>query len=270
MDAAFVAALPMYEFPWTADAQDALWRALAGRLRKAGIAAPEQLTRGRPIEDVWRDPGLVFGQSCGYPYVTALASRVALIATPCYAFEGCDGANHCSFIVARRGDPRADLGAFRGARAALNSRDSNSGMNLFRAALAPLAGGRPFFASVEVTGSHAASLAAVVEGRADVAAIDCVTFGLLERGRAELTEAVAAVARSASTPGLPYIASGHLDPSTVDAVRAALSEALNDPGLAAARTALGLTGALPLGPADYAPIGELEREAIRLGYPVLA
>ena len=51
-------------------------------------------------------------------------------------------------------------------------------MNLFRAAIAPLAGGRPFFSEVIVTGSHAASLEAVADGNAPgLAAIDCVTFG---------------------------------------------------------------------------------------------
>jgi len=270
MDAALVAALPMYDFPWTADANDALWAALAGRLRRAGIAAPDALTRDRAPEEVWRDPELLFGQTCGYPYVTALERRVALIATPSYGFEACEGAAHRSFIVARRGDARRALRDFRGARAALNARDSNTGMNLFRAALAPLAGGEKFFASVEVTGSHAASLGAVVEGRADLAAIDCVTFALLRRGRAELTDAVEIVARSALAPGLPFIASSHWPASVVEAIRAALFATLDDPALAAVRAALGLTGALALGPRDYAPIMELEREAARLGYPELA
>jgi len=270
MDAVFVAALPMYDFPWTADAQDALWTALAGRLRRAGFAAPDALTRDRAPEDVWRDPKLLFGQTCGYPYVTALERRVALIATPSYGFEGCEGAAHCSFIVVRRGDERRALRQFRGARAALNARDSNTGMNLFRAALAPLARAETFFASVEVTDSHAASASAVAEGRADIAAIDCVTFALLKRGRAELTDAVEIVARSAFAPGLPFIASARLAPGAIEAVRVALWATLDDPALAAARAALGLTGALALRPIDYAPIAELEREAIRLGYPELA
>jgi ABC-type phosphate/phosphonate transport system substrate-binding protein len=270
MDAEFVAALPMYDFPWTADAQDVLWRALAGFLRNAGVAAPLALTRARPLDQVWRDPRLLFAQTCGYPYVTTLASRVALIATPAYGFAGCEGASHCSVIVARRGDSRRDLADFRGARAAVNGRDSNSGMNLFRAAVAPLAGGRPFFASVEVTGSHAASLAEVGRGRADIAAIDCVSFALLQRGRPELTDAVAIVARSELAPGLPYIASAFLPPLAIEAVRAALFAALGDPALAATRATLGLTGALVLGPGDYEPIKRFEREAAQLGYRELA
>jgi ABC-type phosphate/phosphonate transport system substrate-binding protein len=206
----FVAALPMYDFPWTADAQDALWRALADRLGHAGIAAPAALTRDRAPEDVWRDPALLFGQTCGYPYVKGLVERVALIATPCFGFQGCEGAKHRSFIVA------------------------------------------------------------LAEGRADVAAIDCVSFALLARGRPDLTDSVAIVGRSELTPGLPYVASAELPLATIEAVRSALSATFDDPNLAAARATLGLTGALTLQHTDYAPVEEFESEAIRLGYPILA
>ena len=270
MDAGFVAALPMYDFPWTADAQDAFWRALAGELRQAGVAAPRALTRARPLDEVWRDPRLLFGQTCGYPYITRLAPRVALIATPSYGFAGCEGVSHRSVIVARRDDSRRSLSDFRGARAAINAGDSNTGMNLFRAMVAPLAGGRPFFASVEVTGAHVASLAAVAQGRVDIAAIDCVSFALFQRGRPELTNAVAVLARSPLSPGLPYIASASLPPDVIEATRGALFAALDDPALAATRAALGLTGAIALGPADYAPVVRFERAAAQLGYPGLA
>ena len=90
-------------------------------------------------------PGLIFGQTCGYPYVTGLKDTVTLIATPEYSFPGCEGASHRSFIIRRASDPRRALGEFRGATAALNAHDSNTGMNLFRAAIAPIAGGAPFF-----------------------------------------------------------------------------------------------------------------------------
>ena len=39
----------MYDFPWTAQANDALWAALATRLRDAGIDAPDALTRGADL-----------------------------------------------------------------------------------------------------------------------------------------------------------------------------------------------------------------------------
>ena len=129
-----IAALPMYEFPWTAPALDAVWACMAERLRcsghrRAGVAD----ARASNCRTLWRDPGLLFGQTCGYPYRHGLEPFVEILATPVFAFEGCEGASHCSFLVARRDDARRDLADFRGARAAINARDSNTGMNLFRA-----------------------------------------------------------------------------------------------------------------------------------------
>jgi len=264
-----IAALPMYDLPEIAAANDALWGAIAARLKAHGVEAPAKLTRGEDIAALWRDPGLVFGQTCGYPYAKALSDAVVLIATPEYALPGCEGASYRSFLVRATDDPRRSLGAFRGGVAAVNALDSNSGMNLFRVSIAPLAGGSPFFSAVVVTGAHHASLEAVAAGRADLAAIDCVTFGLIERLRPALVERVAVVAESPPSPGLPFVASAALPASTVAAVRDALSAALADPALAGARAALGLKGAGVTTPADYERVLDIERGAATAGYPRL-
>jgi ABC-type phosphate/phosphonate transport system substrate-binding protein len=260
----------MYDFPWTAAANDALWAAISGRLGEAGIEAPRTLTRGPDLEAQWRDPRLVFGQTCGYPYVTRLKDAVALIAAPAYAFPGCIDASHRSFIIRRASDPRRALAEFRDSIAALNGWDSNTGMNLFRATLAPIAGAGPFFRAIVVTGSHEASVAAVAEGRADLAAIDCVSFALLQRGRPTLIERVAVVAESPLSPALPFIASARLPGPTIAAVRKALFAALADPKLTEALAALGLAGAREASPADYGRVAAIEREAEAVGYPRLA
>jgi len=265
-----IAVLPMYDFPWTAGANDALWASISARLAEAGVQSPKALTRGPAPTAQWRDPGLIFGQACGYPYVTGLKDAVTLIAAPEYAFPGCDGAAHRSFLVCRARDPRRAVGEFRGSTAALNGWDSNTGMNLFRAAVAPIARGAPFFRAVVVTGSHEASVTAVAEGQADLASIDCVSFALIERGRPELVERVAIVAESPLTPGLPFIASARLGAPTIAVVREALMAALADPELAEARAALGLKGAPPIAPSDYRRVLALEREAKASGYPRLA
>ena len=70
---ALVAALPMYDDPDLAPANDALWRRIAAALSERGVDAPARLTRGVDLAALWRSPRLVFGQTCGYPYVTALA-----------------------------------------------------------------------------------------------------------------------------------------------------------------------------------------------------
>src|SRR5579863_6202452 len=62
---ALVASLAMYDFPSIAEANAELWAAIGGYLRAAGIAAPEKLERSG-LNDVWRSPRLIFGQTCGY------------------------------------------------------------------------------------------------------------------------------------------------------------------------------------------------------------
>jgi ABC-type phosphate/phosphonate transport system substrate-binding protein len=265
-----IAILPMYDFPWTAAANDALWASLFARLTAAGVRAPTKLTRDGDLGAQWRHAELVFGQTCGYPYATGLKDSVTLIATPEYSFSGCEGAWHRSFIIRRVNDSRRKLSEFRGAIAALNAHDSNTGMNLFRAMIASVAGGAPFFRAIVVTGSHEASVAAVAESRADLASIDCVSFALLRRGRPELIERVAIVAESVPSPSLPFIAATSLGPSTIDAVREALFATLADPNLAEARTALGLKGARLATSADYDRVIEIGRDAAAAGYPLLA
>lgn len=94
----------MYDWPEVRWATDALWAAIAGRLRHAGIDAPDELDRTRSSADVWRHPALILSQTCGWPYATQLPDVVQLVATPVYDVEGCDGPLYSSAIVARRGD----------------------------------------------------------------------------------------------------------------------------------------------------------------------
>ena len=265
-----IAVLPMYDFPWTAGANDALWAAISARLAEAGVQSPTRLTRGGELAVLWRHPALVFGQTCGYPYASGLKDAVTLIAAPEYSFPGCEDALHRSFLIRRVSDSRRELHEFRGAVAALNAHDSNTGMNLFRAMIAPTARGAAFFSSIVVTGSHEASVAVVDNGQADLASIDCVSFALLGRGRPELIERVAIVAESALSPGLPFIAAACVPAPTIAAVRGALFAALADPALAEARATLGLRGARVATAADYDRVAELERGAAATGYPRLA
>ncbi len=125
-------------------------------------------------------------------------------------------------------------------------------------------------ASIVVTGSHEASVNAVVEGEADLASIDYVSVALLRHGRPELVECVTIVAESPPSPCLPFIASASLPASTIVAVRKALFAALADSDLAEARATLGLKSARLVVPPDYDRKIEIEREAAAMGYARLA
>ena len=265
-----IASLGMYDMPWLHAANDALWAGVASRLRAAGMEdVPEALDRTRPLPDIWRDPALLFAQTCGYPLMTVLAGIVEPVAAPAFAFPGCEGATHCSVIVVAAGSPHEALAELRGRRAAMNGRDSNSGMNLLRHAVAPFSENGRFFGEVIETGSHLASLDHVARGQANVAAIDCVTFGLVRHHRPELVVGVRVIARTANSPSLPFVTRAGASAEEIAALRGALAAAIADPDLAEAVTALGLTGVEPVRSQDYAVALGYEREAGDAGYPVL-
>ncbi|CDM60412.1 hypothetical protein LPU83_pLPU83b_0427 (plasmid) [Rhizobium favelukesii] len=149
-----------------ADATAELWSFLRHYLSNADLRSlPEKLDWTVPYDEAWLRPDLLLSQACDYPFAKSLRGRVRLVATPVYDHPGCDGPLMRSFIVVRKDSPVCSLEDLRGTTAAINSPDSNSGSNFFRAAVAPLAGSGRFFGRIVETGSHRGSIAAVVEGR---------------------------------------------------------------------------------------------------------
>ncbi len=261
----------MYDLPPLHAATDEFWSAIAARLRTAGIAdVPSTLTRDLGHADTWRDPRLLFGQACQYPLASAWHEAVRLLAIPAYAAPGCEGSRYRSAIIVKTKDPAQKLADLRGRRCAVNERDSNSGSNLLRAAVAPLADHGRFFASVALTGGHLASVRAVAQGSADVAAIDCVSYAHIERFDPALTAGLRILEWTPSSPGLPYVTARVSDASTVSALRAALAAVQADPALAAVRDALKLSGIDFTVDEDYLEVRQLERDALERGYPELA
>ena len=167
------ASLSMYDLPELRASTDAWWRGLAQAFRDAGLqSVPDALTRGVDLETLWLSSDLLLGQTCGYPLTHVLAGRVTLVATPVFAVEGCEGPHYRSALIVRRDDDARHLADLRGRRAAVNYRGSHSGWNILRHEVAPLAEAGSFFAEVVDSGSHGGSMAAVAEGRADLAAVD--------------------------------------------------------------------------------------------------
>lgn len=265
------ASLPMYDLPEARAATDAWWAGLAQAFRRAGLAGtPERLTRGAGARRLWRARDLLFSQTCGYPLTHALFGRVRLIATPVYAAAGCEGARYRSLLCVRADEAAHDLPALAGRVAAVNAPDSHSGCNVLRAMVAPLAPGRRFFASVVVSGSHAASLALVRRGKADVCAVDCVSHALLTRYRPDAVAGLRLLTASPAAPGLPYVTAASLAADDVARLRDGLMEALADPRLRAAREALLIAGVRVLPYGEYRSIVAFEEAAERLEFAPLA
>jgi ABC-type phosphate/phosphonate transport system substrate-binding protein len=270
MGAERIAALPMYDFPELREAHDAFWGGLANRLEAAGLRdVPRTLTRNLGHFDVWRHPALLFAQGCEYPLAKSYADYVKLVATPRYSVPGCEGADYRSAIVVREQDVGATLADFRGRRCTVNEMDSNSGMNLLRAAVAPLAAGGRFFESVVVSGSHRRSVEMVASGEADVAAVDCVSLAHFRRLYPWMVGKLRVLSWTAASPSLPFITARSASDATVHALRFALADVFDDDGLAAVRERLFLSG-VDLRPREgFEQVLRLEREAVEAGYPAI-
>jgi ABC-type phosphate/phosphonate transport system substrate-binding protein len=205
-----IASLPMYDWPEVQAHQDSYWQAI----RTALGHGPAALTRD--IGDHmahWRRPDLLLSQTCGMPYRTALHGQVTLVGTPDYGVTGCPPGHYCSVLVVNVQDTRQQATDFADDIFAYNEAGSQSGW----AAPATHLGARGRHLTRPLaTGSHRASLRAVAEGRAAMAAIDAGTWELAlchEPASARLR----VIARTAPTPGLPYITARQNDPAPLAA-----------------------------------------------------
>ncbi|MGF6770434.1 ABC-type phosphate/phosphonate transport system substrate-binding protein [Paraburkholderia sp. GAS199] len=257
----WIAALPMYN---VSPALAADWREWLGGVLRRVKPACRIVEPDEELHGFWRRPNLLLSQTCGYPLMHGLHEDVQLVATPCFDAPGCAGSNYSSVLVTRADAAYESLAACRGARAAYNQDDSNSGMNVLRHAVAPLAREGAFFSTVMRTGSHLGSLRAVAHRHADVAAIDCVTWAFVRDELPELANSVRAIGASAASPGLPLIASSTVPEATVVALREALAAELDAQPERARR--LRLKGFSTLSLADYQRIEQLEDEAHAMGY----
>jgi ABC-type phosphate/phosphonate transport system substrate-binding protein len=234
----------MYSLPETAEAEARWWQGLVRHLRAEGVAdIPERLTWPEDAIAHWRAPDLLLSQTCGYPLTHDLAGAVRYVATPHYAAAGCVGPDYCSRVVVRTGEADRPLAGFEGRRLAYNGLGSQSGVHALHALLAGATELRddPFFAEAMACGAHRAALAAVRAGRADLCAVDAVTFALLQRHAPAELEGLATIAWTPTAPGLPFVTAATASPGRVEALRRALAAAIEDPARdAVARMPAGL------------------------------
>ncbi|MFI4985869.1 MAG: phosphate/phosphite/phosphonate ABC transporter substrate-binding protein [Alphaproteobacteria bacterium] len=264
------ASLPIYNLPEMQAANHRFWQAMRCELAREDIrdtgealafeqrAVPERIERC-----------MLFTQVCGYPLQTIYRGQATLLGAPVYAADYCDGATHAGVFVVHGTAPYRRLEDLRGCRFVYNSRHSNSGMNLPRRAIADLAAGRPFFATIAETHSHAGNLERVARGEADGTCVDNVTFAFVARHRPQLAEALRILASTPPSPSIPFVTSRAADADTVAALRRALMRVARAPEWADARAGLMLRDIVPADERAYAALLDYERQAAALGYPAL-
>ena len=259
----------MYAF--TDDLRDA-WQQLFGHFFH--LVNPtfelDRLLKFETGQAVLNDPSLWFGQTCGYPLITSLRDTLTPISVPIFDVDGCDHTSYSSLLIVSEDSEIKTLEDCQGLRAVINTSDSNSGMNVLRHAVAAFYQQGTFFAELQISGSHLQSLTEVANQRADIAAIDCVSYRFIEDAWPDLTARVRSIGFSAKTCGLPFVMpKSSAGNNNFEGITGSLNHALSmlDDNY---RNDLHLKGFEQVDIGEYQGILDLEISAQEAGYPVLA
>ncbi len=216
-----IASLFMYCYPQLIEPNNRYWALIRSHLSLAGIASPQHLKQIDGDTADWQDTNLVFSQTCGMPYRLWLHENVQLIGTPDYGLDACPPGYYRSALVVRADDPGTQLVQFEGATLAFNSTHSQSGY------AAPYwharAHGFWFRKRIEV-GSHLQAARAVAAGDADIAALDALSWKLMQR-YCDFSPKLRVLDWTTPTPGLPYISASDANTSAMfDAIACAIDD----------------------------------------------
>ena len=192
------------------------------------------------LHRLWLHPALLFAQTCWGPMELGLAKHVQVVGQPSYdAYEGGQGEFYSSALVMpadgkastpapKDGKAVIPLDLMRGKRFTFNSLDSMSGIIALTRDLASPGESLDIFGSRSESGGHRASIVAVAEGRADIAAIDCESWALAQRFE-PAAKGVKVVGWTARRKGLPFITASTTPEKTVRVMREALAGSAKQP-----------------------------------------
>lgn len=196
-----IASLPMYARASNRAAHDRLWALIRDGLQHHGVRAPEALDHEIDHMDGWAHPDLSLSQICNLPYRARFRDNVTVIGAADYGLPGCEPGYYNSVFIVRKDSPAEAPQDMAMARFACNDFLSQSGYGA--AQLWAQSHGFQFDPTL-VTGSHNASIAAVAEERADIAAIDAQTWRI-ESGENPMTTRLKVIGHTDTSPGMTFI-----------------------------------------------------------------
>ena len=235
-----IASLPMYWRSENAHIWQQFWHSIQRNLGgkdQSSLIAPNDIP---DLFDHWTDPNLVLSMTCGLPFRTRLKGKVAYVGTLDFGTTKRAG-NYCSVAIAKS-DVRKDTTSL---RMAYNMGDNQSGW---------AASFDPAFSDLKSrvvehvqSGAHTASFNAVMQGSADFAFIDSVTWNLIKRFDTRAKNTVI-LGMTTPTPALPLITAHGND---VDSLRAAIRIAIGEIEIQSAKLIGGLPVFEVLPPQEY-------------------
>lgn len=202
---------------------------------------------------------------CGLPYVWNWQDdpdAVQLLAAPVMQGERYGGAPvYYSDIVVRRASGLKSFEDLRGTRFVYNEPRSHSGYNVVRHHLAALGHRSGYFGTASESGAHQRSLAWILEGEADVAAIDSTVLELEFDRCPGLREAVSIIDTLGPSPMPPWLVRSEVDAALRDALRRLLLSLHEDREGRAVLDACRMARFATVGDADFDPIRRMAAQA---------
>ncbi|WP_165840114.1 phosphate/phosphite/phosphonate ABC transporter substrate-binding protein [Motiliproteus coralliicola] len=193
-----IASLPWYDLPASQNALDLFWHRLRAELERQSVSGlPQQLNRELTPQQLWQRPELLLSQCCGPDLFTEQAAGLEPIARPVFRDLACTPGSYFSHIVTTRSAP-----VIKHPRLVVNAPSSRSGC----LALLEWLDEQGIDVEAEpplISGSHQQSLQYLREGRADLAAIDAHSWGLLDHH--DLT----VIGRSREAEAPPFVRHRH-------------------------------------------------------------
>ncbi len=248
------------------------WRVLFNtvRLHYPDSHFPENIVFNSDRESILNKSSRI-SHTCGYPLMTKYREWLRPLCVPCFDAEGCDGTQYSSHFLVRQDSEIYQLADSRDHVAVINGSDSNSGMNVFRAAISEIHFDQPhvpFFKAVITSGSHLWSIEALRSGEADIAAIDAVTFAFEKLNNPGVGRDLRSIGFSEKTTGLPFVT--HINEpfsssnQITDILNSVLKKIDSD-----VKQALMIDRFEAVGFQDYQSIMDIEQQAIDNGYPII-
>ena len=201
--------------------------------------------------------GFATGHVCGITFATAPEGRYRYLATMVADSPELPAGYYDSLLVtsARGGlSSPADFDPARH-RAVINEPRSFSG-NLTFAAHMQAAHGISL-GDVMRSGAHLKSIAMVASREADLAAIDRISFSLARHAAPDDVQGVSVIGRTASHPGIAFVADAGLPEPVIGKLRAAILSFREEPSWPELQYLLGVSDITVLDPARYAPMASV-------------
>ena len=253
----------------------ARWQRLlqwVGERSGAGFDVLDPSAEPASLDDLWARPDMACVFMCGYPWALR-ESRPHLLAAPVPSPPRFGGRpDYVSDFIVRADSGFRDLADTFGGTIAYSTEHSHSGYNAPRFHLLPhRTAARPQLYST-VLGPFIRQrpvIDAVLDGRADVAAVDGYGLDLLRRHEPALVAHLRIVATTAPAPAPPLVASPGIDVATRERVTAALLSVHEAPAMATTLDELLLARFVRVAPEVFEIFLERERAAETAGYAKL-